>query len=898
MSRQYAPWETKLSNGMPVVFQHFEGTVASIYWWVNVGSSSETRGEEGFAHFIEHMLFKDSAAKETGFPSTGTTARKIESLGGEVNAYTAFDQTVYHVTVSSGHLLRVLSAFFEIAKSKRFFKIDFDREREVILEEIRKNADSPNRQLFQTLFEKTYQRHPYGRPVIGYAKSIRVATLKKLEDFFHRQYEPSRMGLVVVSPLDEAEGSLLEKHKTVKQILKMAEKVFSARYPIARTNLSKMSWSSKKLTSSHSRSPRLALRPFDVQLPSFGFSFQVPDLRHPDIPALDLISGILGSGELSRLYQKLFYSQSLVSDISGGLFVPNDPGMLFFQGEMDSVEKVIPILASVNEEIEKLEKEGPTPEELTRMIVQAESEKLYSTQTSDGVAGRLAFSKFILGDIDFDQKYIHRLRAVQSSEIQKLVKKYLVPERMSFVLMTPKCGKRMSLSEVSKTITHSRALIKKREKSERSKNKRGMLPRIMPEYRTLPSGLRWIHLYRKSSNVFSAHISALGGVRLEQAFPVECAEKDWGSSTLLSMTWPKGTTHKSSQEISAQIEGRAAALEGFSGRNSCGLQMTGLIRDWDSLSSLLAEVVLDPSFTEEELEHSRRILLDSVRSIEDHSAQLCSKLFLETLFEKHPYGRITQGSEASVPFISAEKVRGFYKEWMRPDRAVFSFSGPLESKAIEKWVEKIDRQWASLSDAQKRDQKIQNEILDEPELAAPRWVDRLLGREQCHLMMGALGGKITDSDRYVLRLLQTLLSGQGGRLFTEIREKRSLVYSVSPVFFEGIERGFLGTYLACAPAKRASAIHAVREVFERLAGRGPGVTELSRAKEYYMGRRAMDLQSDAALAAHFGLQELYCVPREEESIWTEQIQAVSTQEIKSCVEKYFIKQHTVTAGVQ
>ena len=103
MAKLYHPEQVLLSNGIPVIFQHSDGPVAANYWWVQTGSADESAQEAGYAHFLEHMLFKDAEAKETGKTSTGQTARIIESLGGDINAYTSFDQTVYHVTCAAQH---------------------------------------------------------------------------------------------------------------------------------------------------------------------------------------------------------------------------------------------------------------------------------------------------------------------------------------------------------------------------------------------------------------------------------------------------------------------------------------------------------------------------------------------------------------------------------------------------------------------------------------------------------------------------------------------------------------------------------------------------------------------------------------------------------------------------
>ncbi len=170
MNSGFQPEKWVLSNGIPVYVQHHEGLVGSFYWWVRTGSADERAKQYGFAHFLEHMLFKDTTAKETGKPSTGKLARAIESLGGDINAYTSFDQTVYHMTFAEEHLEKVLDTFGEMAKPQKFLKSDFISEREVILEEIKKNEDSPGRKLYQDLFSALYEKHPYGRPVIGYPR--------------------------------------------------------------------------------------------------------------------------------------------------------------------------------------------------------------------------------------------------------------------------------------------------------------------------------------------------------------------------------------------------------------------------------------------------------------------------------------------------------------------------------------------------------------------------------------------------------------------------------------------------------------------------------------------------------------------------------------------------------
>ncbi|MGK5084485.1 pitrilysin family protein [Bdellovibrionota bacterium FG-1] len=891
MAKLHHPEQHQLSNGIPVILQHYDGPVATTYWWVKTGSADETTAEAGFAHFLEHMLFKDAAAKETGKASTGMLARAVESMGGDINAYTSFDQTVYHVTCAAQHWEKVIDAFGAMAKPQKFLKSDFVREREVILEELRKNEDSPSRQLFQSLFSGTFRKHPYGRPVIGFVKTLKAAQVGNLEAFYRRNYISGKMGLVLVGPINDQTGARR------KAILQQLEKHLGTRLL------------PKKMETLHQRpvepalrkDPHFSLKTFDVKTPSVAFSFRVPELNHEDIPALDLLAGILGMGELSRLYQDLFYKNSLVTEVSGGLYVPKDAGMLYFQAEMDSVDKIETVSRAIFKELRRLGSEGPTPEELARVIVSAESERLYATQTADGMAGRLGFLKFIMGDLEFDRRYLEDLKAVDAARIQEVARKYLIYSRMTGIVLLPKGDKTFNIDTIrdlaEEVLCPERlaapAIARGHAKTPKNLRDQMALP---VEVTQLPSGIKVCYFDRPQSHVFSVHASVFGGLRLEMANPVTSPEADWGSSYMMSLSWTKGTAHKSAREISAIVEGHASGMDGFAGRNSVGLQMTGLSRDWGVLSGLFNEVLVGATFPEDEVGHSRRIAEDSVRSVEDHSSQLCSKLFLETLFEHHPYGRLTIGSLESLATIQSTKLRSFHQKWLRPERLVLSVSGSVNRSALDHWLKDLDGQLRAYAQ-QTPAQGTFSIPPDEEALKAPRWIERNLEREQTHIIVGGLGTQITSDDRHALRLLQTLLGGQSGRLFVELREKKSLAYTVAPMSFEGIERGYVGTYIACAPQKKQEAMDGIRQVLETLASKGPTAREMARAKEFFLGRRAMDLQSDSALATHFGLETLYGILHVDEAELTRKIRTISAKDVQRICAKYFVEPYQVTSIV-
>ncbi|MBC7690390.1 MAG: insulinase family protein [Methylotenera sp.] len=888
MPKIQRPEEFTLSNGIPVIIQNYDAPVAASYWWIRTGSGDERPPEAGFAHFLEHMLFKDAAAKETGRASTGQMATAVESLGGDINAYTSFDQTVYHVTCAAHHWEKVLDAFGTMAKPQKFLKSDFEREREVILEELAKNEDSPGRVLFQKLFSATFAKHPYGKPVIGFVKTLKAAKVTDLEAFYKRQYVSGNMGLVLVGPYTEARKAtlikLLEKHYGQKVLpKKTAPLVARASEPELR----------KTLTS--------VKKGFDVKTPTLSMSFRAPGLRHPDIAALDLAASVLSMGELSRLYQKLFYGSSVATEVGGGLYVPNDPGMLYFQVEMDSVAKINAAATELLGELDRIRNEGPTDDEISRVLVNAESERLYATQSADGIAGRLGFLKFTMGDLNYDQQYLEDLRDVDSKTMKEVLNRYLDYRRMSLCLLLPKAedGFDMkSIEEQSRKILKPAAEAAPAKKAKATSKKSGAYTsgQVRPEFFTLPSGVRVIYRERPQSQVMSIHSVAMGGLRLELNQPVKSAESDWGSSNLMANTWTKGTASKDARAIAALVEGSAAGMDGFSGRHTVGVQTTGLARDFNKLANLFNEVLIEPTFPDSEVDHSRRVVEESIKSVDDHSGQLCSKLFLETLFENHPYSKFSTGSFESIRQINSAKLKAFHSQWIRPERLILTVVGNVKRRELDSWLAQFDSHLKSKT-AKLPALKPLPSLREELALKAPRWVEKNLGREQVHILVGGLGIRLTDEERYGVRLMQTLLGGQSGRLFIELREKKSLAYTVAPVSFEGMEKGYIGTYIACSPQKKDDALAGIRQVLELLANKGPKESEMKRAQEYFLGRRAMDLQGDSSIAASYGLESIYDLPFQDDAEIIKKIESVRPKDIQEICRKFLVEPHLVTSVV-
>ena len=190
----------ELENGLTVILEENHASpVVSVNVWVETGSACEVKGEYGLAHVHEHMLFKGTEKRDVG-----EIARVIESSGGDINAFTSFDETVYYVVIASRFLDTALDVLSDAMQNSTFDPGELEKELEVVVEEIRRGQDSPGRNLSEKMFSTAFTEHPYGRPIIGSIESVRSFTREGIMEFYKKWYSPENMVLVVVGDFDSA----------------------------------------------------------------------------------------------------------------------------------------------------------------------------------------------------------------------------------------------------------------------------------------------------------------------------------------------------------------------------------------------------------------------------------------------------------------------------------------------------------------------------------------------------------------------------------------------------------------------------------------------------------------------------------------------------------------------
>jgi zinc protease len=334
--------------------------------------------------------------------------------------------------------------------------------------------------------------------------------------------------------------------------------------------------------------------------------------------------------------------------------------------------------------------------------------------------------------LHYDGEYLEEIKAVTAEDIRTAARKYLIPERMTGVILQPKGEESYKWPK-----SFLGADVKTPKPAKLKKPVGDQAPRIFET----AHGLKVVHFEKPGSHVAAVHLSAMGGSRLETKFGPEAE----GASNILAQTWTKGTTRLNSKQLANFVENRAASIDGFSGKNTIGLQMTSLVRDWKDMSPLFLEVLTQPTFTEEELALSRKVTEESIRSIPDHSSQVCTLQFLESVMPNHPYGKSSLGSIENLIHHNTDQMKKIHKEWIQPKNMTLSVVGGVNETQLNIWLEEFEKH---LQYSQKHFGD--EDPLPEAPLKAPRWAHTHFGREQTHIIVGGLGLSMFDPRRSAL----------------------------------------------------------------------------------------------------------------------------------------------------
>jgi zinc protease len=411
----------KLPNGLEVYTVEDHATpIVAVQVWYHVGSKDDPPGRSGFAHMFEHMMFKGNENL-----TSDAFDNLTENVGGVNNAYTADDVTVYLETVPSNYLHPILWAEAERMSSLALNDANFASERDVVKEEYRQRVRAnPYGEFYLDIEKKSFAVHPYKRPGIGNIDELDASKLPEIKTFHSTFYRPDNAVLVIVGDF---------KHEEAEEwVTKYFGAIAKPSKPIPRVTAKEPPRKADKRETSYS--PR-------APLPAVAVTYLAPSIRSDDGPALSLLGEILAGGESSRLYQSMVYQQQVAQSVACDADLREDLGLIAFRLILASGKPVADAEKSLNNEIEKILKDGVTQAELDKAKTRFLTGKLMERETVNGKASALGQAVVVYGDASRVNTDLAKLQAVTTDQIKEVTNKYITGQKKVVLEYLPEAMK-------------------------------------------------------------------------------------------------------------------------------------------------------------------------------------------------------------------------------------------------------------------------------------------------------------------------------------------------------------------------------------------------------------------------------------------------------------------------
>jgi zinc protease len=409
--------KTVLPNGVTVLIkENRSAPLVTADIWVRTGAADEIPELSGVSHFLEHMVFKGS--ERIG---VGEYDHRIENLGGYLNAATSYDYTHYFVTVPSRHFASAFADLADVVVNASLDATELEKERQVILEEIRRKQDSPMGMLYEQVFRQTYQQGRYKRPVLGDPETVSALTQQQMLAYHRAQYRPEMLLVVIVGDVTEKEA-IEQVERALGDLNRKPDPAFQ---PPDEPN--EYAWGVRREY------------PKDVREAYMAIIFPSPGIgtgENPEIFAAELAAHILGGTRAGRLWREVRENRQLVSSVSLDYFSMREESLTVAVATLKP-ENIEATREAILKEIERFIAEGPTADELARARKTIQNQFLFSTETNSGQCSMLGYFYAVTGSEVFEQQYLERLNKVTRKDIQEWAGRYLRREQTNLLAVVP-----------------------------------------------------------------------------------------------------------------------------------------------------------------------------------------------------------------------------------------------------------------------------------------------------------------------------------------------------------------------------------------------------------------------------------------------------------------------------
>jgi zinc protease len=604
--------------------------------------------------------------------------------------------------------------------------------------------------------------------------------------------------------------------------------------------------------------PREIIEEAAIELAHFHFAWHIPEIRHPDVPALDVLAVLLGHGRSSRLYQEVRERQGVVHHVDAWTYSPGNPG-LFGMSAIADAGKFSDARSAMLAEVEKIKGGLVSPGELEKAVKQFISATLATRKTMDGQAGDLGGNWIVASDLAFSERQLAAVKLVTHDDIQRVAREYLTPENRTLFALLPEGRAPRPRAEVETRTEHPIQKI------------------------DLPNGLRLLVKEDHRLPFVEFRAALKGGVLAETA-------DNNGITLLLARTLLKGTRRRTAAQIATEIESVGGGIDSYGGNNSFGVNAEVMSSDFKTGLELVADVLLNPIFSPGELERERDVQIAGIYAQKDDLLKSAGLAMRRTLFGGGGYGLDSLGTEPTVRKLQAGDLKSFHERLVTPDNCVLAIYGDVKTDEVKAAVEKAFASWKPGRKPEIKSQK--------SEIKEVRRVEEFRDKKQAVLVVGFPGTTMFEDDRYALELIQESCSDLGSRLFLRIREELGLAYYVGAQSLAGLVPGYFAFYTGTEPSKVEQAEKELLREAGLLRDEGLTAEELKRAKAKIIGQKKIARQELGHLASMTALDELYGLGYQHAELEDAKYEAVTLEQIKAAAQKYLKPDALVVAVVK
>lgn len=788
---------TALDNGFRMFIDENRGSsTASVQFWVATGSVHE--GDSlgcGLSHFLEHMIFQGSAefAKDE-------IAAVVHRHGGEINAATSFGYTVFHADVASPGVPDTINLLGDMIRNPLLPAERFADEKQVILRERAMFLDNPTRYLQEKAWNTVFQRHPVRHPVIGYADKIVEVERERMVDYHRRRYSPHRCFLVVSGDVDAAAVIRAAEDKMGDWKLGELGEPFIAVEP-------------------PQTEPREADYVFEDPLARFAVVYHAPPLGDPRLPALEILSGIVGGGAGSRLYRRLKTERDLILGIDAFQHSTREFSLIGACGACQP-GKLDETIENIEEVMRVAVESGVEAGEIERVKLQMAMSRVCFLEGNHGRAAKIAEAVLADRSPAAAADHLRHLAAVGIEDVQKAAAEFIDGKNQSVVTVAPE----------------RRPPRKSRSAVEFEKSG--------PKLSVSPEGVRILCCPDNKLPLVHIAIVMPGGQIMERA-------ENCGISHVLAAQLATETADIDERELADRLDDNSISLDVSAGKNTFCVRLFCFKDKIDQALAIAESIIGKPWFDGPAFERNRSDTLEMVRTRSMHSSIVASQAALKLLFGAHPYGLPGYGSEESVSNLTAGQLTEFHQGvHLDAVKTIISVAGDVD------YTQGLD--------------------LGSRLAAAPRWngegaplpLEPMFGagetsstiklpRRQTAIQVSLPGCANNNPDQEALELFNIAMNGISTRFFNAIREDLGMAYHAGASIVSGLHPGHVSFKASVEAGNTDKTIAVMKREIDCLSDNGLKQDEFETAKARMLFHLAEQSAHLGELAFHRAISEFY-----------------------------------------